>query len=78
MADDPTPREVLVEMVGDAPAGAVWVCAACGKRAKNRSNGGIDRMWDESCFLHAVLCDEASIVMTDGRVSAATPLGGEP
>lgn len=35
----------------EAPEGQIWVCAACGKSARNRANVG-----DESCFLNAVLC----------------------
>jgi hypothetical protein len=35
----------------------VWVCAACGKRSNDkRGKSPIDRMWDVSCMLHAVLC----------------------
>jgi len=36
-----------------APDGQIWVCAACGKTAKDRTKLG-----DESCFLNAVLCYE--------------------
>lgn len=57
-----------------APAGAVWVCAACGKRSSRRDVATIDRMWDESCFLNSVLCDEKSLVFTGGRVSYAEPM----
>ncbi len=42
----------------EASFGQVWVCAACGKTARNRalmSNG-----WDESCYLNSVLCYEKS------------------
>lgn len=46
-----------------APDGQVWVCAACGKRARSRYGfnvvGGstvIDRGWDTSCMMHAILC----------------------
>lgn len=44
-----------------APQGQVYVCAACGKTSptmtgyhdgKRVAPGG----WDESCFMHAVLC----------------------
>lgn len=37
----------------EAPAGAIWVCRACGKTAKNRTEVG-----DESCFMNASLCYE--------------------
>lgn len=30
-------------------------------------------MWDESCFLHAVLCDEKSLKYENGRVNYADP-----
>jgi hypothetical protein len=39
-----------------APAGTVWVCAACGKTARDRFEG--ERGWDVSCFMNAVLCHE--------------------
>lgn len=46
-----------------APEGQVWVCGACGKRARSRygfdaqhQSTAIDRGWDESCMLNAVLC----------------------
>ena len=56
----------------DAPEGAIWVCAACGKYSSNRIDGLAGSLWDESCFLHAVLC--FADVTTDprsGRVTAA-------
>lgn len=34
----------------EAPEGAIWICAACGKKNRNRAMVG-----DESCFLNAVL-----------------------
>lgn len=39
-----------------APPGTVWVCAACGKTARDRYNG--TGGWDESCFMHSILCHE--------------------
>jgi len=54
-----------------APLGTVWVCPACGKRASNRANGGISRGWDVSCFLHALLCKQESVVLNDGKVIKA-------
>lgn len=45
----------------EAPAGTVWICHACGKRARHRYDGGIDHGWDVSCMSHAVLCDENSL-----------------
>lgn len=43
-----------------APNGAIWVCGACGKTAKDRYGLEGERSygWDESCMLNAVLCHE--------------------
>ncbi|MDR3502905.1 MAG: hypothetical protein P4L79_10005 [Legionella sp.] len=43
-----------------AREGTIWVCAACGKTHKDRygMEGEGSRGWDESCMMHAVLCDE--------------------
>jgi hypothetical protein len=38
-----------------APPGQIWVCRACGKRARNRA-GRDNPLWDESCAVNAVLC----------------------
>jgi hypothetical protein len=54
-----------------APEGAVWICTACGKRASSLTDGGIDHGWDESCMMHAVLCDAASVELQGGRVVGA-------
>jgi hypothetical protein len=51
-----------------APAGFTWVCTACGKRANHRVDGGISEGWDSSCFSWAVLCEDTSLVIVDGRV----------
>lgn len=52
----------------------VFVCSACGKRSKDRyGNLKIDQGWDESCMLHSVLCQEASLVFGEnGLVRGAT------
>lgn len=35
----------------------IWVCTACGKRSHDRNGEKkIDRGWDVSCMMHAVLC----------------------
>ena len=63
------------EQVGNkvAPAGTVYVCGACGKRSRDRYGfQKIDAGWDESCMMHAVLCDEKSLVVRDNRVRGAT------
>jgi hypothetical protein len=46
-----------------APEGQIYVCAACGKRARSRfgfdamgRSTWIDHGWDTSCMTHAVLC----------------------
>jgi hypothetical protein len=48
-----------------APKGYIWVCQACGKRARSRygfdennKSTAIDYGWDESCMMHAQLCEE--------------------
>jgi hypothetical protein len=39
-----------------APPGTIHVCGACGKTARDKY--GMERGWDESCMLNAVLCKE--------------------
>lgn len=43
-----------------APPGKIWICAACGKKSKDRYGivGEHSSGWDESCMLNAVLCEE--------------------
>jgi len=46
-----------------APKGKVYVCAACGKRSRDRYGyQKIDWAWDESCMMHAVLVDERELL----------------
>lgn len=47
----------MTEEENQASEGTIWVCAACGKTAKNRVPGKPGAMpgWDESCMLKAVL-----------------------
>lgn len=55
-----------------APNGAIWVCSCCGKYGKDRYTIG-----DESCFMHAVLCREDSLLLGDnGFVRDAKPWEG--
>lgn len=55
-----------------APEGTVWVCAACGKRSRDRyGTKPIDWNWDVSCTLNAMLCRVDSLVMANGRVVRA-------
>ena len=44
-----------------APKGSTWVCAACGKVARDQygMEGAHSYGWDESCMLNAVLTEEA-------------------
>lgn len=60
----------LGELIGagttPAPDGQLWVCTACGKRARTRygftetnKSTALDYGYDESCMMHAVLCYEA-------------------
>lgn len=40
-----------------APPGQIYVCGACGKRSKDKyGEQMIDRGWDVSCMMWAVLC----------------------
>ena len=36
----------------EADSGMIWECQACGKKVKNRFDGGGG--WDESCFLNSI------------------------
>lgn len=39
-----------------APDGAMYVCAACGKRSLDRyGEQALDPWWDESCMLNSIL-----------------------
>lgn len=60
-----------------APKGTVWVCSACGKRARDRMTGGISHGWDVSCAMHAVLCLEDSIELRGGLVYSAKAVDGD-
>jgi len=52
--------------------GEVFVCSTCGKRSRDLyGEQAIDPGWDESCILNAVLCDESTLVIKDGRVVKA-------
>lgn len=56
---------------GAAPAGAIWLCPACGRTGKVRT-----RMGDTSCTTWAQLVDEASIERNDkGVIVKATAWG---
>lgn len=43
-----------------APEGMIWVCAACGKTARDQYGivGEHSYGWDEACVMHSVLCHE--------------------
>ena len=53
-----------------APKGAVWVCAACGKRHSDKYGieGWGNSGWDESCILNAVLCHDRMQVVQQGLI----------
>lgn len=39
-----------------APEGQMWLCTACGRKSKDRyGDEALERGWDESCMLNAVL-----------------------
>ena len=49
--------------------GQVYVCRACGKRARDKYGfDPIDRGWDASCVLHSALVYENKLIIKDGRV----------
>lgn len=50
-----------------APAGAVYVCACCGKTSSNLYGEGA-RGWDESCMLNAVLCHDKQKLDENGNL----------
>lgn len=59
---DEAPRIEAIDVSDHlAPEGFVWICEECGKRARSYLNGGIDRGWDASCALNAVLVLEAEV-----------------
>ena len=44
----------------NAPPGQIYVCAACGKRSYDiYGDKALDPFWDESCFIHSILCYES-------------------
>lgn len=55
MSDTLPPREWF------APAGAVWVCIACGKWAQVR-----DKVGEESCFMNAILASNNDTLKLNG------------
>ena len=59
----------------DAPKNHIWVCTACGKKAANKANG--PGLWDESCFLNAVLVNLDTYVLIEkrGRVTEVCEKG---
>lgn len=62
-----------------APEGSVWVCAACGKTARDRYGivGEHSHGWDESCALNAVLRHQQKHFNAKGELvwwAAAEPL----
>jgi len=62
----------------EAPQGQIYICGACGKRSRDvYGSNKIDRGWDASCMMNSVLVYENSIVMENGRVTAANAVEKE-
>jgi hypothetical protein len=69
------------DLTTPAPAGQVYVCAACGKQSSTKSGfdetyrkrTAISHGWDESCMLHAVLCFEQTRRPPDPMLWTAVP-----
>ena len=60
-----------------APKGQVFVCQACGKRSRDLfGEQQIDRGWDVSCMLHAVLCYEDKLVINESGMAVKVLEGG--
>ena len=50
-----------------AQEGQVYICAACGKRSRDKyGDQPIDYGWDESCMLNAVLVHGKQKIGKDG------------
>jgi hypothetical protein len=50
-----------------AGEGKVFVCTACAKRSKDKyGDQAIDKGWDVSCTMNALLCYEDGLVIKDG------------
>ena len=63
-----------------AGPGEVFVCAACGRRSKDRNGDQkIHSGWDTSCRTHAVKCREEDLVL-DPKTGVVTGLkeGAQP
>jgi len=58
-----------------APAGTIWVCAACGKTSRDRF-GDKGSEWDESCMLNSVLCEETMRPNEKGEIVWHAVTGG--
>lgn len=54
-----------------APKGQIWVCTACGKKARDKYGfDPIDHGYDVSCMINSVLCYEDKLRLKDsGRVA---------
>jgi hypothetical protein len=68
-------------MNDSAKEGHIFVCAACGKRSRDRyGEQRISRGWDESCMMNAVELPEHTLIIENGLVVGVTEdetLGGE-
>lgn len=60
-----------------APAGQIYVCGACGKRSHDLyGKQPIDRGWDMSCTLNALLVLEDKLVLSDSGYVLKVEEGG--
>ena len=60
-----------------APPGQIWVCGACGKRSRDLyGNHCLNRWWDVSCVLNAVLCHEDKLTIDDDGIVTNIADGG--
>lgn len=70
-------RQSVTRLEHRAGSAHLWVCAACGKVAIDRTMG-LSHGWDESCFLNAVLVVQSSVVFSKTGLavrSRAVPSG---
>lgn len=69
-----TIHEASFEERQRAPDGYVWVCSACGKRARDAYGNDGPREWDVSCYLNSLLVEQERVVIDkDGRAVRILP-----
>lgn len=72
-APAPAPKKLKFLEPGTAAAGRVYVCAACGSRSRDIiGDAPVGSMeWVACCRLNAVLVDESTVLLEEGRVRFA-------